>query len=97
MLNGKITIIFLIVGSIENTLCKWGNFFLNQNVFRKMWKLNLIYLIIWFNYLFNFLLKGLILASLKWEMNKFYFGKLETTPVGLSKLTDGDVVNNEVV
>ena len=30
-------------------------------------------------------------------MNKFYFGKLETTPVGLSKLIDGDVVNNEVV
>ena len=41
------------------------------------------------------LAKQLDLASLKLEIDKLHIGKLETTPVNLSKLSD--IVKNEVV
>ena len=41
------------------------------------------------------LAKQLDLASLKLEIDKLHIGKLETTPVNLSELSD--IVKNEVV
>ena len=78
----KKLIIFIL--KCDKLYVKWKDY--NNSVFREMWKLNLIFLIKWFNYLSNFLLKRLILASLKWEMDKLHFGKLETTLVGLCVL-----------